>query len=293
MADTAGKVSFYSKTPTSCPVCGTNFPREELLTGRGRLIAGELTNELRRTYEPSKKFGEVHPLIYPVTVCPNCWYAAYQQDFSLVNQDGIVRLSEDGDHRQQSIGTIFPGLDFEAPRNLPEGVASYYLAVMCYDYFPASVTPTFKQGVSCLRAAWLLSDLHGIFPGKNYEYLSRLFYRKAAFFYSLAVDYEGNGKEAIANAGHLGPDLDKNYGYDGVLYLSALLEYRYGSDETPDLRVQALKRAKTTVARIFGMGRASKDKPTAILEKAKDLYAEISAELKSSTGTSDEPDGEP
>jgi len=292
MSEEAGKVSFYAKTKTTCPVCGAAFAREELLTGRGRLIAGALTDELRRTYEPSKKFGEVHPLIYPVVVCPSCWYAAYPGDFPAINETGKTRISEDSDHRRDSISALFPSLDFESTRGIPEGVASYYLAVMCYDHFPASAAPTFKQGVSCLRAAWLLSDLHAKFPQDNYDYVAKLFYRKAAFFYSLAVDYEGNGKEQITNAGPLGPDLDKNYGYDGVLYLCALREYRYGSNETPDIRLQAMKRAKTTVARIFGMGKSSKDKPEAILEKAKELYNQISAEVKSIGGAPDKPDGE-
>jgi hypothetical protein len=37
--------------------------------------------------------------------------------------------------------------------------------------------------------------------------------------------------------------------------------------------------AKTTVARLFGMGKASKQKPSALLDKARDLYALISEEV--------------
>ena len=57
------KTSFFSKKPISCPVCGSSFHREEMLTGSGRLIAGNLTEELRRLYEVNKKFGEVNPLV--------------------------------------------------------------------------------------------------------------------------------------------------------------------------------------------------------------------------------------
>ena len=39
-----------------------------MMTGSGRLNAGELTEELRRLYIPSKKYGEVNPLIYYIVV---------------------------------------------------------------------------------------------------------------------------------------------------------------------------------------------------------------------------------
>ena len=84
----AQKLTFFEKKQTVCPVCDAKFYREELLSGGGRLIAGELTEELRRRYEPSKKFGEVHPLVYPVTVCPTCYFAAYPQDFGKLPDNG-------------------------------------------------------------------------------------------------------------------------------------------------------------------------------------------------------------
>jgi uncharacterized protein (DUF2225 family) len=75
------KVSYMSKEDLNCPVCGMVFKREELLSGSGRLIAGSLTDELHRLYEPSARYGEVFPLIYQATVCPRCWFAAMDKDF--------------------------------------------------------------------------------------------------------------------------------------------------------------------------------------------------------------------
>jgi len=63
-------ISYYSKDQIECPVCGAKFKREEMYSGGGRVIAGDLTEELRRLYEPSAKYGEVYPLIYSMTVCP-------------------------------------------------------------------------------------------------------------------------------------------------------------------------------------------------------------------------------
>lgn len=274
------KVSFFSKTPVQCPVCDTGVYREELRTGGGRLIAGDLTPELRRKYEPSKKYGSVYPLIYPVMVCPNCYYSVFQKDFDFPEGELAGKLKDDSERRKTSISKVFDYLEFDEPRNLKEGIASYFFAMMCYDHFPPDKSPTIRRGLCALRAAWLSLDLHRAFPGDNYDYLGNIFYRKARFYYTLAVEYEQNGKEGMAAAGALGPDLDKNYGYDGVLYLAAYLEYTHGPQDDPEARKKALENAKRTVARIFGMGRASKNKPVVILESAKELHAKIGEEVE-------------
>ena len=272
-------LTFFSRTPLSCPVCDTRFYREELRTGRGRLNAGDLTQELRRTYVPSQKYGEVYPLIYPVTVCPSCSYAVLHQDFLAAPAEAIETVRETEQQRVEDVRTVFSSLDFAAPRGLEEGCAAYVLAAHCYEQFPRDFSPTFKRGLCCLRAAWICNDLHRKRPDDNYDYLSRVFYRKARFFYAHAVALEQTGMETLTGAPNLGPDLDKNYGYDGVLYLTGLLEFQYGPRKDPEKRRTALGRAKRTVARIFGMGRASREKPAAILDNARSVYEDISSEL--------------
>jgi hypothetical protein len=279
--ETQSKLSFFSKTPTICPVCDAEVYREELRSGGGRLIAGELTPELRRKYEPSKKYGPVYPLIYPIMVCPVCYYAAFPKDFSEAPPEAVERLKGTTEQREQTIGYIFDDLAFNEPRTLKEGIAAYYFAMMCYDFFPAEFSPTIKRGLCALRAAWLSYDMHRAFPGDNYDYLGNIFYRKARFYYTLAVEYEQSGKEGMGTAANLGPDVDKNYGYDGVLFLAAYLEYAHGPSEDAEQRKKALENAKRTVARIFGMGRASKSKPTVILENAKELHHKIGEKLES------------
>ena len=88
------KTTFFSKNPIGCPVCQTSFYKEDLLSGGGRLIAGDLTEELHRTYEPSKKYGELFPLVYAVLVCPSCLYAAYPQDFHEIKEESVEALRE-------------------------------------------------------------------------------------------------------------------------------------------------------------------------------------------------------
>jgi len=59
MEDNDQKITFQSKKEITCPVCEAVFRKEELRVGGGRLIAGKLTEELHRLYEPSKKYGEI------------------------------------------------------------------------------------------------------------------------------------------------------------------------------------------------------------------------------------------
>ena len=276
-------ITFFSKEQISCPVCGNDFYREELRTGRGRLIAGSLTDELRRLYEPTEKFGEVYPLVYTVTVCPKCCYAAFPQDFSEISGGVVGQLKKDTDRRLESLREVFPDLSMAEPRTLISGIAAYHYAIFSMQHFPREYTPTVKGGISALRAAWLCNDLHRKYPGEHFNYLANIYYHKAWFFYTEALKKEEDGSESIAEVKQLGPDTDQNYGYDGVLYIAAWLEFHHGPKEDEQQRAASLERAKTMVGRLFGMGKASKEKPSTLLERARELHSEINSELKGSS----------
>jgi len=276
---TEGKVSFIAKNATTCPVCDGEFKREELLTGGGRMNAGDLTDELHRQYLTTGKFGDVYPLIYPVTVCPNCFYAAYVPDFDQVSPTKADELKHATGDRKNLVKNIDPEISFHETRGLKEGIASYLLALSCYEKLPVECAPTFRQAVSALRAGWLCMDYHKKVPDQNWDYLAQVFYRKAAFFYSLVVEHEETGKEQASSVGNLGPDIDNNYGFDGVLYLAGLLEFKYGQRANVYERGIKLKKARSTVARIVGMGKSSKAKPGPLLESSRDLHKRIKAEL--------------
>lgn len=277
------RVTYFSKDAISCPACATEFFREDLLSGSGRLIAGELTDELRRMYEPSRRYGEIFPLVYPVTVCPHCLYAALQQDFLAVEEQVVAPINATEDERKSSLELILPDVDFAEPRDLAEGAASYYLAMMCYDHFPRVSSPTVKQGLCALRCAWLFGDLHRRRSNENYDYLAALFYRKARFLYVRSVEREQTARESLGGLQLYGPDMDRNYGYDGVLYLTGLLDFKYGSRSDRARRLASLEGARRIVARVHGMGKASKAKPFAMLDRVRDLYDRINAEVKALT----------
>lgn len=273
------KITFFGKEPLHCPACDAQFYREELLTGGGRMIAGPLTDELHRVYEPSAKYGEVHPLAYVSTVCPSCWYASSEADFQGAPEPTLERVREDREARIEDTQLVFPSLDFSSPRTLAEGAASLYLTLRCYDFFPKDFSPTLKQGINALRTAWLFEALHRSDSQANYDWLALLFRRKARFLYRQAVEREQSGKEPLSGVKNFGPDSDKNYGYEGALYLTALLELKYGPREDAEKRVAAMGDAKRTIAKIFGLGKSSKAKPGPLLEKARDLYDSLNQEI--------------
>ncbi|MGA2765496.1 MAG: DUF2225 domain-containing protein [Spirochaetia bacterium] len=275
----AQKLTFFEKKQTVCPVCDGKFYREDLLSGGGRLIASDLTPELRRLYEPSRKFGEVSPLVYPVTVCPTCYFSSFAADFAAIPDKGLKKAELNGGERRRGAALLFPELDFTSPRTLFEGVASYFFAMMCYDFYDKKANPTYKSGLCALRAAWLLSDLHVKFPGDNWNYASLVFYRKARFYYRMAIERESAGAEAFDANLAFGPDLDKNYGYFGVIYLAAYLDFRYGAAHDDAKRVFDLENARRMMAKIFGVGKSSKNKPSVLLDKAKDIYEQMGGEL--------------
>ena len=273
------KISFYSKKEYQCPVCGTSFHKEELLSGGGRLIAGALTMELHRLYEPSAKYGEIFPLVYSAVVCPNCWFASSEADFPLLPNAKKEEALFTQANREADTKLIFPETDFYVPRTLMEGAASQYLVLRCYDFFGKQTSPTIKQGLAAIRTAWLLDDLDKKFPKQHYDWLATLFRKKALYFYSEALAREQTGAETMSGIKSYGPDTDKNYSYEGMLYLYAYLQYKYGLAENMEERKESLEKARRTIAKLFGMGKSSKDKPGAFLEMARKLYDTLNKEL--------------
>ncbi len=272
------KITFYAKESTRCPVCDGSFKREELFSGR--LNVDDLTDELHRLYKPTQAFGEVIPLIYEVDVCPHCYYAAFHGDFMPGGIKAAGFIGDKFEERVQSIQRLFDKVDFQEARTLKEGLASYFLALQCYEYFAKEFSPTIKSALCCLRAAWLCKALHKRLPTENWDYMASLMYRKARFYYRLALEKEASGKEPYSSVHNLGPDTDKNYGHEGVLYMSAKLELKYGPTDNPAERNKRLNASKFAIARMFGVGKKTKSKPGPLLDKARELYDQLRNELK-------------
>jgi len=280
------KITFQSKKKFECPSCSAEFHKEELLSGGGRLIAGKLTEELHRLYDPSVKYGEVFPLVYQAIVCPECWFASMESDFLNLPAKGKELAAEDYDKRKKETRLIFPYVDFNENRTLIEGAASQYLTLRCYDYYSKEFSPTIKQGLASIRSAWLFDELNKKFPGQHYDWLALLFRKKAHYLYNEALDREQSGQETLSGLKLFGPDTDKNYSYEGMLYMCAYLRYKYGPANDASERTTSLEDARRTISKLFGMGKSSKDKPGAFLEIARKLYDTINKELSENPSTS-------
>ena len=286
--DDTKKISFRQKNLTLCPVCKNEFYREEMFTGGGRLIAEKLTDELRRLYKESVKWGRIYPLAYMLNVCPNCLYTAYPKDFNDVTDAEITKLQEMRPARKNAVAKFFGELNFNDDRNLTLGAASFMLAVDCYNFRRKNVAPTFKKGVSSIRAAWLFSDLAEQFPDHPYKKLSLFFYKKAYEYYLKILDLLQSGGEPADAAGNMGPDNDKNWGYEGILYVSAVLTVKYGTTEKDmNKRIENFNISKRYLSRLFGAGKSSKSTPTDLLEKTRILFEKINSMLDQWEGESE------
>jgi len=273
------KLTYLSKKEYTCPACGAIFRKEELFSGGGRLIAGKLTEELHRLYDPSKKYGVIFPLVYESIVCPECWFSSMEADFMTLPKENARKAKEDANNRMKETQLVFPNVEFHDNRTLMDGAASLYLTLRCYDFFNKPTSPTIKQGLAAIRCAWLIDELDKKYPGQHYDWIGTLFRKKAQYLYNEALSREQSGRETLSGMKVFGPDTDKNYSYEGMLYMCAYLRYKFGPAHNEEERKTSLEDARRTIAKLFGMGKASKDKPGAFLELARKLYDTINQDL--------------
>src|SRR5574344_3109509 len=178
-SDKKPAISYWAKEKCHCPVCNKDFDQEVMHQGGGRMIAGKLTDELHRNFEPSKKFGRIYPLIYDIGACPNCYSAFLWTDFKdIKDKEAADLLYSKMEERKKKVNTIFPYFDLHRQRTLFDGAAMYYLAILSYEYISKDLVPTMKRAILTLRLAWLCNEINGRCPDHNYDYISKVFYQK-------------------------------------------------------------------------------------------------------------------
>ena len=277
-------ISFKSKNTSVCPVCRNEFNREELHSGGGRLIAGKLTEELRRLYEESKKFGKVYPLAYQITTCPKCLFSAFDKDFKTLSENEKKILRDTVDNRRAAMTKLFGPLDFTCERNLVLGAATYVLACDCYHFRGAEVAPTPKKAITAIRAAWLFSDIFEEVPNRPYDKVRDFYYMKAVYWYRDTLQIMQTNEEPIdAVASMLGPDSDQNWGFEGVMYLNGFLSMKFVDQlahERMD-KIKLLMNSKKYLSKLYGSGKGSKSKPSVIIDMAKDIYDALNKKVES------------
>lgn len=279
MAESPGTLSFRRKEPTTCPICLAEHFEEILRQGGGRLIAGQLTEELRRLYKKTEKYGIVYPQAYSLLVCPQCLYTALPKDWKTLTSEEMTKLKSTVKARHQSIHKILGPVkqtNFRNNRNLELAAGSYLLGVDCYHFRSAQVAPNFKKGLFALRAAWLFGDLSELYPDVPYKNVKIFFYKKAYDCYSKVLDLFQSGKEQVEDAGRIGPDTDKDWGYEGLQYTVASLVVKIGVHEKDKVkRMEVFEKNKRYLSRMFGSGKSDKSKPSDLIEKTRSLYEKM------------------
>lgn len=279
------KVTYLAKESTTCPICEYSFNREILFSRGGRLQADNVTDTLHRLFKPGKKFGEVYPLIYSIITCPKCLFSSWSGDFNNVPKENKKVLNskknERIDYAKKIIGET---IDFSKYKILESGAVGYAITVDCYDYFSRKSIPVIKQAICSMRTAYLLEELEKKRPNQYFQYVAELYYKKALFFYKRAVELEQKKEQIISEFKGLGPDIDKNYGYDGVIYLVGVLTYKYSKNKDRQIRKKDLEEARLYLGKLFGLGKADFKKPREILEKSKEFHKLISDEIKEIDG---------
>ena len=148
-------ISYFSKDKVICPVCKKAFEKEVMRSGNGRMIAGGLTDDLHRIFEPSAKFGRIYPLIYDIGACPNCYTALLWSDFTEIKKkEDADKLFESRDERKEKVNTIFPHFNLKHERSLFDGCAYYYLALLTYSKLNPDLLPTMKSAFLSLRLSF-------------------------------------------------------------------------------------------------------------------------------------------
>ena len=271
-------ISYRLKDANYCPICSTEFRYEMLLSGRGRLIVQSITDELRRTYKPNQKYGRVYPQAYSIMTCPKCLYSSFADDFSDLVDNEVHSMRNSKEQREGKIEKIFGGLSFYDDRNLVSGAASYLLALDCYQKRGNQIAPSPKKAICSLRGAWLCHDIDIMFPNYGFAKVREVLYARAAKYYMSTLKTIEIGKEPHEQFTKLlGPDTDKNWGFDGVIYMVSCLSYKYANTICPDQeeRKQLILRARRNLSRIYGHGKVSKFRPSVIVNLAKELHEQM------------------
>ncbi len=272
-------VTFFSKHIIKCPACETEFQREELQTGRGRINAGDLTIELRRMYSPTQKSVVVNPLIYTILVCPSCYFAGFANDFQ--NATKIQEIQDEEENRHKLMLQCFgKELNFTEPRDTVEGLASYILAFACSIFLAPEQSPTARRGLFALRAAWLADDLYQKSKLEHFKELRESLYYQSYVNYDLCLERQLKNVESFDGFVWMGPDVDTNFGYDGLLYIIAHLTMKHMHLHTQEEQIVKLGIIKRVLSKIFGNGKAARNKPVVLVTNSKESYNEANERLK-------------
>jgi hypothetical protein len=151
-----------------CPICKSSF--KTFNVHREYIKLKSRDTDLRGVYEG------INPNWYDVWVCPNCYYAAFRDDFFKLTFTKIKVFKEDIEERKK----LAKGADFKKERNPYLALLSYQLGAYCYTKRRNS-----SEKVASLftKAAWLARENHSFT-------LERDLLEKSVFYYKKSYEEE-------------------------------------------------------------------------------------------------------
>jgi hypothetical protein len=152
----------------NCPVCKYKFEAEYPEEGSYKVISQDT--------DFMKSYLGVNPELYVIYVCPQCFYAAFREDF--LNIPWVI--CEELIKRKPEREDIVKNADFNKRRNMYLALLSYEVAVACYKLRKDSSE---KIANIMMKAAWLAREM-------NSWQLEKEFLKKALIYYIRAFEHE-------------------------------------------------------------------------------------------------------
>lgn len=131
--------TIYRKA-VNCPICSRKF---DALNVRDKYVRVR-----RRDSDLCEHYEGVNPVYYAVYVCPNCYYAAYSDDFDEPTDREMASIRDALREAQAKVGSV----DFHRRRDSRAAALSYELALISYG--KRRVSPRKLAGIHH-RLAWI------------------------------------------------------------------------------------------------------------------------------------------
>jgi uncharacterized protein len=133
---------FFTKE-VICPICANDF--------KGVNYKQKSFKFLNKESDFHEVFEGGNPIMYDIWVCPNCHYAAKKEEFSKIKVKEIEKITNSRLERIR----VGKGIDFIKIRDYESSIASYKLAILCYEKMESRIGDI---GNLYMKMAWIARE---------------------------------------------------------------------------------------------------------------------------------------
>lgn len=150
----------YDK-PLNCPVCLFKSTTKKIKSSKVK--SKKINNDFYTEYYSD------NPNYYSIFICPNCGYAAFENDFPSVTDGERERIKE-------NITRLWKKRSYASKREPTVAIETYKLALLCY-WTRGSQNMVFAK--IALRISWIYRDLNDQENIRKYEEVALDYFEKA------------------------------------------------------------------------------------------------------------------